>query len=101
MGDEWNEKDFSRRAYDMQSEDFEDARIEVIVRVNGRQFMQVQMREPGMIALVSRPDDEGIQLEMIEPRAGLFTDIRLPSGAMSPGVTKWQQLALFGEKEEG
>lgn len=97
--DDWNPKDFSRRGYDMQSEDFDKARIEVIVRVNGRQFLQVQMREPGMIALVSRPDDEGIQLEMVEARQNVHTDMRLPSGSMTPPLAKWQTDALFGEKE--
>ena len=48
--DKWKASDFGRRAYYLEDENnFKDSKIEVTVKVDGKQIAQFQAREPGVI----------------------------------------------------
>lgn len=102
--DEWQRGDFSRRQYGVQQskdKEFDKAkRIGVKVIVDGRTLFDLQLREPGMIALVSRPDDpEGFSVEIVQPgsKPGMgprYTDYRLPDGSQTPQMEEWMYEVL-------
>lgn len=95
---EWKPGMFSRRGYSVRDDKLDSARrIEVIVRVDGQTMVQVQAREPGLIAFVSRPDEPGFDIEVVEASGSRFTDVKVPA---SKGVPlPWQRDALFGPAE--
>ena len=90
---EWNRKDFTRRRYIVEGDTLDKAKlIEVIVLVDGKQLVRVQAREPGIVAMVSRPDDQGFEIDMIEPRRGTFVDHATPDEVEA--VQDWHFKAL-------
>lgn len=92
--DNWQAEDFGRRSYYVAGPDLDKARrIEVIVRVDGQNVIQVQAREPGLVAVISRPDKQGIDIEMVEPGGQRYTDIRVPKEG---GETPLWALAALG-----
>jgi hypothetical protein len=92
---QWQGKDFSRRAYTIEGDDLDKAkRITVQVRVDDRVIMQAQLREPGLLAIVSQPNEQGIALEIIEPGGVRFTDRITPDGGRTDPPSPWQLEAL-------
>lgn len=101
---EWTRDDFSRRQYVVrQSEDKEldkAKRIGVKITIDGRTFVDKQLREPGLFAIVSRPDDpEGFTIEIVErntePGMGpRYSDIRAPGTSVIMKVADWMWDAL-------
>lgn len=91
----WSPDDFTRRSYHVESPALDKARrIEVRVIVDGKLLVQTMAREPGIIGFVSKPDDEGFDIEIVEATGVKYTDIRTPTGEMTPAVADWQKLAL-------
>jgi hypothetical protein len=85
---------FCRRRYTVEGADLDKAKsIEVTVKVNGKVMVQVAAREPGIVAMVSRPDDQGFEIDMVEPAKGNFIDAKLP-GDKDDNVAPWQLEAL-------
>lgn len=86
----WTRDDFNRRQYKVvQSEDKEldkARRIGLKLTIDGRVFLDLQLREPGIFAIVSRPDDEeGFVVEIVgrntKPGMGYrHSDLRAPNG---------------------
>jgi len=100
---EWTKKDFSRRRYTVESDglDKKGARLEIIVRLNGKQLAHIQAREPGMVAFVSKPTEAGFDLEILESAFGpgegkpRFTDYWVPTkGSHTEPVADWQWDAI-------
>ena len=90
---EWNREDFSRRRYVIEGDTLDKAKlIEVIVLVDGKQLIRVQAREPGIVAMVSKPNDQGFEIDMIEPAKGRFVDRASP--AEVDQVQAWHFAAL-------
>lgn len=97
--EEWSRSDFNRRQYSVkQTKDKEldkARRIAVKITVDGRTLFDMQLREPGLLAIVSRPDDlEGFDIEIVQrnaqPNMGArYTDYRLPDGSQAPAVEDW------------
>jgi hypothetical protein len=90
---------FTRRRYTVEGSDLDKAkRIGVIVTVDGVKQIEMQAREPGIIAVVSRPAEQGFDIEIVEvdrDKVGVrYTDYRFPNGAFTEPVAEWQQLAL-------
>lgn len=67
-------------------------KIEVIVMVDGKPLVHVQAREPGMVAMVSKPADQGFEIDMIEPIKGKFVDHMAPEDM--DRVQEWHFTAL-------
>ena len=97
---EWTADMFSRRRYVVEGDDLDKAkRIEVIVKINGKTYVHVAAREPGLIAMVSKPDDQGFEIDMVEPTKGAFIDVKVP-GDKSNNIEPWQ-LAALGLSSDG
>jgi len=99
---DWKPNMFVRRGYTVRDDKLDKAkRVEIIVRVDGQTMAQVQAREPGLVAFVSRPDEPGFDIEIVEASGARFTDMKLPPAKGTP--LSWQQDALFGpvEPKEG
>lgn len=95
----WKREDFNRRRYVIESDAFEKAkRIEVKVFVDGKQFAHMQVREPGLIAVVSAANDPGIELDIVEGSGKRYTDYFTPSGERTEPVAAWQFELLGIEK---
>lgn len=100
MSAEWRPEHFVRRSYSAVGRDLDDAkRIEVTVKVDNRVVIQAQAREPGLLAIISRPAEQGIDVEMVEVDRVQFTDYRLPNGEKVP-IEPWIMEAL-GIKSAG
>lgn len=90
----WMREHFARRSYSVVGQDLDDAsRIEVIVKVDKRTVIHMQAREPGMLAIVSRPDSQGIDVESLEVDRDGYTDYRLPNGERQE-VPDWMMHAI-------
>lgn len=99
MADEWTRDDFTRRQYGIKQSDDKELdkarRIAVKITVDGRTLFDLQMREPGILAIVSRPDDpDGFTVDIVqrnsEPGMGpRYTDYRLPDGSQTQQVEDW------------
>ncbi len=90
---------FTRRRYTVGGDDLDRAkRIGIIVLLDGKKIIEMQAREPGIIAVVSKPNEQGFDIEIVEAdgdRFGIrYTDYRMPNGAFTEPVAVWQQLAL-------
>ena len=85
---------FSRRKYTVEGEDLDKAKkIELIVKVDGKQIIHVQAREPGMVAFISRPLDQGFDIDMVEVDKKLYFDAAVPE-VSKEAVADWQFKAL-------
>ena len=91
---EWDRTRFSRRRYTVEGDDLDKAkRIEVIVKLDGRTLVHMQAREPGILAVISRPKEQGFDIDVIEPRGVQFSDQAVaPQG--QEAVADWQFEAL-------
>ncbi len=87
---EWTPKQFNRRRYVVEGDDLEKARkIELKVIVDGKTLVHVQAREPGMLAFVSKPAEQGFEIDIVEATGVRYVDARLPS-ATDDKVAPWQ-----------
>ena len=92
---EWSDADFHRRHYIVESPDLDKAkRIELRIIVDGKVMVQTQAREPGIMAFVSKPKDNGFEIEIVEAGGARYTDIRTPAGGQSEPLAPWQKEAL-------
>jgi hypothetical protein len=92
---EWTRKDFTRRHYQVEGGSLDKARrVEVHVIVDGRPVVQVQAREPGILAFVSKPTTQGFDIEIIEHKLQQYTDVRTLSGDLTEPLEEWQYKAL-------
>ena len=92
---EWTADQFGRRKYTVEGDGLDKAkRISVTIHVDGKKFAELQVREPGLLAIVSRPDMQGIDIEIIEPGGARFVDQVTPSGGTTSALTPWQKEAL-------
>lgn len=90
---EWKPEQFNRRVYTIEGDDLDTARrIEVIVKVDGKTLVRVQAREPGILAVVSKPDEQGVNIEIVEPGGVRFTDVAVPE--TTAALQDWQLIAL-------
>jgi len=86
--------EFRRRKYTVEGADLDTAkRIELIVRVNGIDTVRVQAREPGMLSFVSRPNEQGFDIDIVEVASGNYTDVMQPE-LSGEGLAQWQLDAL-------
>jgi hypothetical protein len=85
---------WTRRIYTVRNDDdMPFARAEVLVRIGGRVHTQTELRNPGMIALVCRPGaPHTFHVEIVEPKGGRFTDVRLPDREVA--LLPWHRMAL-------
>ena len=92
---EWSPEDFNRRSYLVESPALDKARrIEVRIIVDGKLLVQMMAREPGIMAFVSRPSEQGFNIEIVEATGIRYTDMRTPAGEMTPALADWQREAL-------
>lgn len=97
MDPRWTPEHFSRRTYAAQSPDFaavDPRRIRLIVKVGRQVVADFQAREPGLLAFVSPPDDDGFRMEVVEVAGIGYSDQIGPSGALIERPADWQLRAL-------
>ena len=97
MRDEWKPEHFEVKRYDIRPEspgegtDFDEGHVTMVILVNGRETIRQHLRTPGLVALVSRPDSDGVEIHQIVPGGSLADtaggEPRLP-------MTDWQRTAL-------
>lgn len=84
---------FRRRLYTVEGDDLDKAKkIQLVVLVDGKPLVQMEAREPGLLAFVSRPDRQGFDIEAVEVSGPRYTDVRLPEAVGQP--LPWQLDAL-------
>jgi hypothetical protein len=96
MANEWSPSQFGRRQYTIEGDDLDKAsKIRVVVYIDNQKIVDVQAREPGILAVVSKPDEQGMDVEIVEPGGARFVDYKLPSGEqVTPSPEAWQLDAL-------
>lgn len=87
-------KDWTRRVYMVKNDDNSPiARAEVLVRIGGKTHTQTELRQPGLIALVCKPEQPNtFAVEIVEKVGQRFTDVRLPDREVA--LLPWHRLAL-------
>jgi hypothetical protein len=98
----WTPDKFSRRRYVVEGDTLDKAkRIELIVKVDGKPVVQMQAREPGMLAFVSKPADQGFEIDVVEAVGKRYIDHMAP-GDPPEAVADWQYEALgMGRPSDG
>jgi hypothetical protein len=95
MSDQYEPRDFSRRRYTVEGDQLDNARkIELRVFIDGQQLVHVQAREPGILAFVSKPNEPGFDLEIVEQKGARYSDVRTISGEMTEPLAPWMLEAL-------
>jgi len=87
---DWTRDDFNRRQYQIRQSDEKELdkarRVGIRITIDGRTFLDLQLREPGMFAIISRPDEkDGFDIEIVgrntKPGMGFrHSDLRAPNG---------------------
>ena len=91
---EWTSDKFSRRRYTVEGADLDKARkIELIVKIDGKTIVHVQAREPGMVAFVSKPMDQGFEIDIVEAGGKRYFDAAVPDSSLEK-LSPWQCAAL-------
>lgn len=95
----WEPGDFNRRWYhygqDPKQRELDRARrVSFKVAVDGKTLIDMELREPGLVALISRPDDDGFEIQIVEPGGKRFHDVAAVV-ASETSILPWQQQLLF------
>lgn len=98
----WDVNDFHRRWYhydqDEKQKELDRARrVSFQVSADGRKLIDMELREPGIIALISRPDDDGFMVEVVEPGARKYNDVAVMA-QIDTSILPWQQQLLFEDE---
>jgi hypothetical protein len=91
---DWDKSHFARRAYYIEDPAFAKKTVELVVRVEGQQVARLQLREPGLIAVVSKPDEEGFWLETVSPDGVRYLDVVPDDPQAEQAVRDWQTEAI-------
>lgn len=91
MPDEFRKEDFGRRAYYI---DGEIDKVELIVKVNGKQHSHLHFMEPGLLAIVSKVGENGLWIEHVQPGGPRYTDVLTPEAVRDQAPRDWQYEAL-------
>ena len=91
---EWERKDFSRRGYYVEDGSFTNKQIEIVVKVGGKLHSQLVLGEPGLVAVISHPDEDGLRIEVIRPDGVAYTDMQTPQVAAEQKLLDWQAEVL-------
>lgn len=90
----WSADKFSRRRYAVEGPSLDAAKkIEIIVKVDGEMIVHVQAREPGLVAFVSRPSDQGFEIDVVEVKQESYRDRAVPD-VYDGDIEDWQRAAL-------
>lgn len=101
--EDWRPEHFAQRVYAAQGPALnEQSSIRLLVQVDGQTVANFEAREPGMLAFVSRPDDNGFAIVMIEPTGQRLTDYPNTLGQYTtPPPPDWALEALGLERSDG
>lgn len=88
----WKASEFTRTSYEIEGPQLDAAPLRVKLVVGTRVVADVALREPGMLAIISRPEKQGVAVEIVEPGPAKQTD----HGPTSP-IAPWQAAAILGE----
>jgi hypothetical protein len=93
---------FGRRSYTVKDDggqSIETLRAKVTIEISGKTHTVVELRAPGMIAVLARPDSpDQFSIEIVESGGRRYTDFRLPPEAGAP--LAWQEDALTGASQD-
>lgn len=91
---EWEARDLGRKAYYVDGEELNSGQVEILVMINGKKFAQLAFGEPGLVAIVSRPNENGIHIESVRPGGVRYTDVKTPQAVTEQTILPWQKEAL-------
>lgn len=98
---EWTADKFSRRRYTVEGPDLDKARkIELIVKIDGKTMVHMQAREPGIVAFVSKPLDQGFEIDIVEAGGKRYSDVMAPDSPPTK-ICPWQLDALEIKRSDG
>jgi hypothetical protein len=96
-------ENYARRAYLIEPETDADTTpkaVEIIVRMDGKDFARMVLTDPGMIAVLRKPAARGIWIETVRPGGVRYTDVPTPEAMDMQEVTDWQRAALTTDESE-
>lgn len=88
----WSPSEFTRTSYEIEGPTLDSAPIRAKLLVGNRVVADVALREPGMVAVVSKPGRQGISVEIVEPGPPKQTD-----QGPTAKIADWQAAALLGD----
>ena len=70
----WTPAHFQQGEHYLEDPDLNEQTVTVTVKVGGRTLIDMKAREPGILAIVSRPDEDGIRVYTVEAGAVRYVD---------------------------
>lgn len=89
-------EDFHRRSLSSKA-DTDGKRVELLTYINGKQFSMQGSTKGEMMLFVSRPDDTGFALEIVEQGVAPYADVMAPDDPETQ-LRSWQRDACRPEK---
>jgi len=91
-----DEPNYGRRSYRVETEEGspEPKSVDVVVRVDGKDFARLVLTFPGMVAVVRKPGTNGFTIEVVRSDGLRYTDIPTPEAVDSQMLADWQRVAL-------
>ena len=87
-------KDFNQRSYRMPSEHFT-GKTEVIIRTGNKVVSRMEVQNPGMVTVLSHPEEDGIEIVTVSPGGRRQVDLQTPEGeSFDDRLQDWQAQAL-------
>lgn len=93
----WRSQDFVVRRYDIEPEhpdeslDFDEGQITMTISVNGKEVIRQHIRTPGLVAMVSRPDESGVRVYQISTDPAM---VDAATGENQLTLEQWHREAL-------
>ena len=90
-------ENYARRAYLIEPETDADTTpklVEIVVRMDGKDFAKLVLTDPGMVAVLRRPETKGLLIEIVRPGGVRYTDVPTPEAMDMQALTLWQKMAL-------
>jgi hypothetical protein len=80
--DEWTKTDFTKREYTIKQIETTKQKQPVTVKmIYGEGApIELQLREPGIIAFIAPTDNDDLIIRIVEPGAGRYSDFGTPDG---------------------
>lgn len=89
----------SRRGYYIENTEGARPSLKLIVQIDDKPYAQLELKGPGLLAVIARPDDPaGFWIEIVQPGQTRFVDELTPESVEEQQLRDWQSQVLFKDE---
>lgn len=94
-------ENYGRRGYRVETEEGspEPKVVDIVVRVDGKDFARLVLTNPGLVAVIRKPNTTGFTIEVVRSDGVRYTDVPTPEAVDQQMLTDWQRAALLEDAE--